>query len=62
MLSFQNNIRALVLPAGQTAMLQPLDATVFGSLKKKYRDHLRREAISENPVSFDNDLRILIWF
>lgn len=40
----------MVLPAGQTSLLQPLDVSVFGGLKKCYNDYVRSQAITANPV------------
>jgi hypothetical protein len=49
----QGGIKPVCLPAGQTSRLQPLDKSVFGSLKKIYSDHVREIAAnSPDPVSF----------
>ena len=35
------NIKVVVFPAGQTATLQPLDESVFGGVKGRWRRHIR---------------------
>lgn len=35
------SVKVVVFPSGQTATLQPLDKSVFGGMKKRWRQHIR---------------------
>ena len=50
LLIFQNEVRMICLPAGQTSRLQPLDKSVFGGLKKNYNDYVRAIPVDSGDV------------
>jgi hypothetical protein len=51
-LAFSMGIDLIFIPAGQTPLLQPLDATVFGELKSRGAAEWTREYITDPTQKF----------